>query len=435
MNARELRACAARLEEFLSKLLRGVGRSERRDHGTRYVQGLLLDGERKSIEPLAKRVPGGNVQGMQQFVGQSPWAWEPVRRLLAEQMEEELVPAAAWIVDDTGFPKQGQASVGVARQYSGTLGKVGNCQVAVAVHLATEEESMPLDWALYLPQAWIEDRERCRQAAVPESTPFRTKGELALELLDRLRGWGLRSQPILADAGYGNHTEFRQALANRQLPYVVGVESNTVVWDKPTQRVQPRRRVVRGRPPRPYYRGQPQALDELAAALPAEAWRAVTWRQGSRGAQRSRFAGRRVQPAHGHLHDRPELEPVWLLIEWPAGAEAPTKYWFSNLSEGVSLRRLVQLAKLRWRVEQNYQQLKEELGLDHYEGRGWQGWHHHVTLVCLAYAFLLRERQRHKKNSGPDLARGTAMFTEGPHSHLRHVPHPPSASTRSRLVR
>jgi SRSO17 transposase len=218
MKARDLQACADRLEEFLAKRLRGVGRAERRDQGARYVQGLWLDGERKSIEPLAQRVPGGNVQALQQFVGQSPWGWEPVRHLLAPQMEEELVPAAAWIVDDTGFPKQGQASVGVARQYSGTLGKVGNCQVAVAVHWATEEESMPLDWALYLPQAWVEDRERCRKAGVPESTPFRRKGELALELLDRLLGWGLQPQPLLADAGYGNHPAFRQGLVDRKLP-------------------------------------------------------------------------------------------------------------------------------------------------------------------------------------------------------------------------
>ncbi len=404
MKARDLQGCADRLEGFLSKLLGGVGRSERRHHGSLYVQGLLLDGERKSIEPLAQRVPGGNVQALQQFVGQSPWAWEPVRCLLAQQMQEELVPTAGWIVDDTGFPKQGKESVGVARQYSGTLGKVGNCQVAVAVHLAAPEQSMPLDWALYLPEAWIEDAERCRKAGVPQNTPFRTKVELALELIDHLLQWGLSRQPVLADAGYGNNTEFRQGLTNRQLQYVVGVESNTVVWEKPTQRVQPRRRVGRGRPRRPYYRGQPKALRDLAATLPADTWRTLTWRQGSRGPQRSRFAACRVQPAHGHVHHRPELEPVWLLLEWPAEAEAPTKYWFSNLPEGVSLRRLVQLAKLRWRVEQNYQQLKEELGLDHYEGRGWQGWHHHVTLVCLAYAFLLLERQRHKKNSSSNFA-------------------------------
>jgi SRSO17 transposase len=399
-----MQACADRLEEFLSKLLRHVGRSERRRHGALYVQGLLLDGERKSIEPLAQRVPGANVQALQQFVGQSPWAWEPVRRLLAQQMEEELLPAAAWIIDDTGFPKQGHESVGVARQYSGTLGRVGNCQVAVAVHLATAEESLPLDWALYLPQAWIEDGERCRKAGVPEDTPFRTKGELALELIDHLLGWGLQRQPLLADAGYGNSSEFRQGLEGRQLSYVVGIESSTGVWDRPTERVQPRRRGGRGRPRRPYYRGQPPTVSELAITLPAERWRSVTWRQGRRGPQQSRFAACRVQPAHGHVQDRPELQPLWLLIDWPAEAEAPTKYWFSNLPERMSLRRLVQLAKLRWRVEQNYQQLKEEMGLDLYEGRGWQGWHHHVTLVCLAYAFLLLERERHKKNSTSDFA-------------------------------
>ena len=404
MNSRQMEACADRLEEFLSKLLRHLGRSERRHHGALYVQGLLLDGERKSIEPLAQRLPDGNVQALQQFVGQSPWAWEPVRRLLAQQMEEELLPAAAWIVDDTGFPKQGHESVGVARQYSGTLGKVGNCQVAVAVHLATEEESVPLDWALYLPQAWIEDRERCRKAGIPKDTPFRAKGELALELIDHLLEWDLKAQPVLADAGYGNSAEFRQGLADRHLLYVVGVESSTAVWDRPTQRVQPRRRGRMGRPRRPYYRGEPQAVSQLAITLPPDRWRTVTWRQGSRGPQQSRFAACRVQPAHGHAHDRPELPRVWLLIEWPREVEAPSKYWFSNLPEGLSLRRLVQLAKLRWRVEQNYQQLKEELGLDHYEGRGWQGWHHHVTLVCMAYAFLLLERERNKKNSASDLA-------------------------------
>jgi SRSO17 transposase len=384
--------------------LAGVGRSERRHHGSLYVQGLLLDGERKSIEPLAERVPGGNVQALQQFVGQSPWAWEPVRRLLAQQMEEELLPAVAWIVDDTGFPKQGQESVGVARQYSGTLGKVGNCQVAVGMHLATEEESVPLDWALYLPQAWVEDAERCGKAGVPAPTTFRTKAELALELIDRLLEWGLKRQTVLADAGYGNNTQFREGLVDRQLQYVVGVESNTAVWEKPTQRVQPRRRTGRGGRRRPYYRGQPTALREVAATLSADQWRTVKWRQGTRGPQRSRFGACRVQPAHGHVKNQPEREPVWLLMEWPTGAEAPTKYWFSNLPEGISLRRLVQLAKLRWRVEQNYEQLKVELGLDHYEGRGWQGWHHHVTLVGLAYAFLLLERQRHKKNSGSDSA-------------------------------
>jgi SRSO17 transposase len=403
MNARQLAACAERLQEFLTTMLAGVGRAERRHHGALYVQGLLLDGERKSIEPRAGGVPDADVQALQQFVGQSPWAWEPVRRRLAQLMAQALRPAAAWVVDDTGFPKQGRHSVGVARQYSGSLGKVGNCQVAVAVHLSTETEGMPLNWALYLPQAWTDDAARCRQAGVPAPTLFRTRPELALDLVDQLLAWGLRRQPVLADVAYGNSTGFRQGLAKRGLQYVVGVESHTAVWDKPTVRVQPRRRPGRGRPRRSYYRGQPLALRDLAAALPPQAWRTITWRQGTRGPQRSRFTACRVQPAHGHARHQPELELVWLLIEWPADMAAPTKYWFSNLPEGVSWRRLVRLAKLRWRVEQNYQQLKEELGLDHYEGRGWQGWHHHVTLVCLAYAFLLLERRRLKKTPVPTL--------------------------------
>jgi len=422
MNARQLAACANRLQEFLTTMLAGVGRAERRHHGALYVQGLLLDGARKSIEPLAGRVPGANMQALQQFVGQSPWAWEPVRRQLARRMAAELRPAAAWIVDDTGFPKQGRHSVGVARQYSGTLGKVGNCQVAVTVHLSTATESMPLEWALYLPQAWTEDLARGRQARVPAPTRFRTKPELALELIDELLAWGLRRQPVLADAGYGNSSEFRAGLVRRGLQYMVGVESTTAVWVQPTSAVEPRRPIAHGQPRPPDSRTEPLALRKLAAALPLQAWRTLTWRQGSQGPQRSRFSACRVQPAHGHAHYQPELESVWLLIEWPAEAIAPTKYWFSNLPEEVSLRRLVRLAKLRWRVEQNYQQLKEELGLDHYEGRGWHGWHHHVTLVCLAYAFLLLERRRLKKNSSADIAGGATQSADGTDSHLRPLP-------------
>jgi SRSO17 transposase len=422
MNGRQLAACAERLPEFLTTMLAGVGRAERRHHGSLYVQGLLLDGERKSIEPLARRVPGAEVQALQQFVGQSPWAWEPVRRRLAQRMEQELRPAAAWIVDDTGFPKQGRHSVGVARQYSGRLGKVGNCQVAVTVHLSTATESMPLDWALYLPQAWTADIARGRQAGVPTPTAFRTKPELALDLIDQLLVWGLRRQPVLADAGYGNNSEFRAGLARRGLQYMVGVESTTAVWEQPTQPLPAHRRNGRGRPRPPYSRGQPLALRQLALALPSQTWRTLTWRQGTQGPQRSRFAACRVQPAHGHAHHQPELEPVWVLIAWPADLAAPTKYWFSNLPEGSSLCRLVRLAKLRWRVEQNYQQLKEELGLDHYEGRGWQGWHHHVTLVCLAYAFLLLERRRLKKNSTADFARGAPMSANGADAHVRPLP-------------
>src|SRR3990172_2299820 len=257
MNRQAMGACAERLEQFLSSLLAPVGRAERRQHGEAYIQGLLLDGERKSIEPMAARVPGGNVQALQQFVGQSPWAWEPVRKLLAQQMSERLLPAAGWIVDDTGFPKQGSKSVGVARQYSGPWGKVGNCQIAVSVHLTTPEESLPLYWALYLPESWMADRGRCRKVGIPEGTPFRTKSELVLELIDQLLGWGLEAQPVLADVAYGNNTEFRQALAARRLRYVVGVESTTTAWLAPARKGQPPRRQKIGRPRGGSFPGRP----------------------------------------------------------------------------------------------------------------------------------------------------------------------------------
>jgi SRSO17 transposase len=404
MNEKQLQACNHRLETFMTELLTGIGRSERRGHGALYIQGLLLDGERKSIEPLAVRVPGGNVQALQQFVGQSPWAWEPVREQLAQRMQEALLPVAGWIIDDTGFPKQGSDSVGVARQYSGTLGKVGNCQIAVSIHLTTEEESTPLDWALYLPREWTDDPERCLKAGVPERTLFCTKPELALTLTDQLRQWGLTRLPVLADTAYGRSTEFRQGLVDRQLQYVVGVDPDTAIWTEQTRRIQPPRKGGKGRPPAPYYKDKPTGLEAMAPTQPAREWKNVRWREGSKGPQESRFAARRVQPAHGHACNQAELEEVWVLIEWPTDEKAPIKYWFSNLPPDTSLKRLVRLAKLRWRVEQNYQQLKEELGLDHYEGRGWRGWHHHVTLVCLAYAFLLLERQRRKKNSDDDSA-------------------------------
>ena len=217
MNQHARRACAERLEQFLSSWLVPVGRPERRQHGKTYIQGRLLDGERKSSEPMAARVPAGNVQALQQFVGQSPWAWEPVRQRLAPQLSERLLPTAGWIVDDTGFPKQGRESVGVARQYSGTLGKVGNCQVAVSVHLTTPEESLPLPGALYLPESWLAERERCRKVGIPEGTPFRTKPAWALELIDQLLGWGLGAPPLRAEVAYGNNPEFRQAWAARRL--------------------------------------------------------------------------------------------------------------------------------------------------------------------------------------------------------------------------
>jgi len=346
-------------------------------------------------------------------LGQSPWAWEPLRGATARKsptrqsrygdgaMTTLLGARGCWIVDDTGFPKQGRHSVGVARQYCGTLGKRGNCQVGVSLSYATPKGAMPLEWALYLPKEWTDDRARCQRVAVPAEVAFQTKWQLALGLMDELLFRGVPApEVVVADAGYGNITEFRQELRERQLPYVVEVESTLVAWTEPHQRQQPVRRAGQlGRPRVSKYRDAPLPANvkTIALALPWSAWRKVTWREGTKGKMSSRFARLRVQPAHDWQQGKEELPVVWLLMEWPKEAQAPTKYWLSDLPEETSLHRLVRWAKSRWAVELNYREMKDHLGLDHFEGRGWAGWHHHVTMVMLAFAFLLRERLRRRK--------------------------------------
>jgi SRSO17 transposase len=403
MTESEIAKCRARLEQFLADLLEPLGRRERRHWGEVYVRGLLLDGERKSIEPMAARLPEGNVQAMQQLIGQSPWGWAPVWQRLAQRMTAELAPDPVWVIDDTGFPKQGHHSVGVARQYSGTLGKTANCQVAVSLHQTAGEESTILDWRLYLPESWTQDPERRAAAGIPAEVKFHTKWELALELIDEARKWGLRCGMALADSGYGEVTEFRQGLEARQLPYAVGIPSTLGVWAKPP-RLRKLKAPGRGRPPRVYHYDEqrPCAVREVAEKAPG--WKQVRWREGTKGWLASRFYARRVQPSHGFHEGQPPHREVWLLVEGPPGEKDPTKYFLCDLPEHYSLRRLVRIVKSRWKIEQDYQQLKEELGLDHYEGRNWNGWHHHVTLVMLAHAFLTLERLRSKKNFWVDPA-------------------------------
>jgi SRSO17 transposase len=401
MTESEIEKCRKRLEQFLADLLEPLGRRERRHWGSVYVRGLLLDGERKSIEPMAARLPEGNAQAMQQLIGQSPWLWTPVWQRLAQRMTGELTPEPVWVIDDTGFPKQGRHSVGVARQYSGTLGKTANCQVAVSLHQVAGEEGTILDWRLYLPESWTQDGQRRTEAGIPAEVKFRTKWQLALELIDEARTWGLRCGVVLADAGYGEATEFRQGLEDRQLPYAVGIPSTVRVWTKP-----PRVRKTRGRGRRPqvyqYGEQRPGAVREVAEK--ARGWKQVRWREGTKGWLQSRFYAARVQPAHGFDDGDPPHREVWLLVEWPPGEKEPTKYFLCDLPKTYRLRRRVRVAKSRWKIEQDYQQLKEELGLDHYEGRNWTGWHHHVTLVMLAHAFLTLEMLRSKKNFWVDPA-------------------------------
>ena len=386
-----------RLAGFLGEMLTVLGRSERQRWGDVYVRGLLTTGERKATATMASRVSDGNVQAMQQFIGQSPWPWEPLRQRLAQRLVAALQPVAAWVIDDTGFPKKGTHSVGVARQYSGTMGKVGNCQVAVSLHYATDDAAVPVDFALYLPEEWLEPEQRAA-AAIPDDVTFQPKWALALALIDQAREWGVPAGVITADAGYGNSTDFRTGLADRNLPFVVGIQSTTGVWPDEGNLVSaPRGR--RGRPRlKPLEVGPPVSVADLSRSWLPERWQRVMWREGTKGEMTSRFAAARVLPSHGYQHSRPKEGTRWLLVEWPENEPAPTKYWLADLPEDTTLVGLVRLAKIRWWIEQGYQQLKDELGLDHYEGRTWQGWHHHVTLTMLAFGFLILEALYRKKN-------------------------------------
>ena len=373
-----------------------VRREQRRWSGA-YLRGLMLDGKRKSIEPMAARLPDGDEQGLQQFVNQSPWDERVVRANLARRMVAELAPDA-WIVDDTGFPKKGGFSVGVGRQYSGTLGRVDNCQVGVSVNAASDEASCPLDWRIFLPEAWDDDQERRAKAHVPDEVRHREKWRLALDMIDELMAWGLVPPLVCADAGYGEITAFRQGLDDRQIAYVVQVKAGTSAFP---EQVAPQRPQWsgRGRPPGARYRDEPSSLKDLVLAAGKRSARGVTWREGSHGRMHSRFIALRVRPAHrelraaAHATDT-ELAVRWLLAEWPSDADAPTDYWLSSLPADTDLKTLVRLAKLRWRIEHDYRELKHALGLDHFEGRSYRGWHHHVTCVSVAHAFLTLERRR-----------------------------------------
>jgi SRSO17 transposase len=409
MKPREIEQFRSKLEAFLADVVLSMGRIERKQHAAEYIRGLLMDGERKSIEPMANRLPGGDVQALQQFVNQSPWPFEGVRASLARKVEQEFVPEAYWLIDEVSFPKQGEHSVGVARQYCGALGKTANCQVAVTLDLGIEESSTPLDWALYLPEKWANDRVRRKEAGVPEEVTFRTKPELALDLIDEVKGWGLQGRLVLADSAYGDGFEFRQGLRDRGLDYVVQVSGDLTAW---TEDPHPAKPPMKGKgqiPRKRFYADDfPPAptLLQIAKDLPSRSWKTVTWREGTKGPLSSRFARVVVWMANGLAQGKTLVVPSdELLIEWPEGEKEPRKYWLSSLTpQRTSFRGLVRKAKGRYRVEQDYEEMKGEVGLDHFEGRSWQGWHHHVTLVTLAYAFLMLEKMGKKKNFWIDVA-------------------------------
>lgn len=403
LSERELARVRGRLVEFTGEMFASMARKDQRAWGECYVRGLMLDGKRKSIEPMAARLADGDEQCLQQFVNQSPWDEVPVRRALARRMSREL-SAEAWVIDDTGFPKFGKHSVGVARQYSGCLGKVGNCQIGVSINAATEDASCPLDWRLFIPKEWDEpsafNQDRRQKASLPEDVHHVEKWRLALEMIDELIAWGIKPPVLLGDGAYGDTTELRSGLEDRELEYVLDVKGTTSAYREDVKPTQPPKPKGRGRPPALRYREDPSSLKALALAAGKHAAIGVTWREGTRGKMNSRFLALRVRPANIDLrraaHEAGEELPVrWLICEWPAKEPEPTKYWLSNLPADTELGQLVRLAKMRFRIEQDYRELKDALGLDHFEGRGWRGWNHHVTLVSVAHAFLTLERRRH----------------------------------------
>ena len=393
-----------RFAAYIEGLAKAAGHADRKVPLKNYCTGLLLPGERKSVEPMAARLAPDNVQRMHQslhhLVADAPWSdpaiIEQVRSYVLSAMKSKG-PVQAWIVDDTGFPKKGTHSVGVARQYCGQVGKQDNCRVAVSLSVSTNTASLPIAWRLYLPEAWAHDAERRQQAGVPEQIRFQTKPEIALEQIRQAVADEVTRVPVLADAGYGIDSKFRAGITALGLPYVVGVQSSTSIWAPGKAPLPAKPWCGQGRPPRLLRRSkhhQPLSALELALSLPSTVWKTITWRAGTKQPLRSRFAALRVRPAHRD-HERAEPYPEeWLLMEWPKAESEPTKYWLSTLPASTSVRELVRIAKHRWIIERDYEELKQELGLGHYEGRGWRGFHHHATLCIAAYGFLVAERSR-----------------------------------------
>ena len=359
-----------------------------------YCTGLLLPSERKSVEPMAALTAptrtAAQHQSLLHFVGQGDWSDEAVM----ERIRAHAIPPieahgaiSAWIVDDTGFPKKGKHSVGVARQYCGQLGKQDNCQVAVSLSIANDHASLPVAYRLYLPQSWANDDARRTKAGVPEEIEFKTKPQIALEQIKWACEAGLPRGVLIIDAGYGVEAKFRNEISALKLKYVAGVKTTNTVWVPETLASPHAANARRGA-----NESTPISVEKLALALPMNGWRTIRWREGTNAVLSSRFARVRVRSAHDRLAAKETVPEEWLLIEWPPDEKTPTKFWLSTLGARVTFAHLVRTAKLRWRIERDYLELKQEIGLGHFEGRGWRGFHHHATLCIAAYAFLAAER-------------------------------------------
>jgi SRSO17 transposase len=388
-------AMEARLGEFLSgRIGRHLGRREQKESFALYAHGILADGERKSVEPIAARAtgsggdekPGVLCERMQarllNFLRDSPWDDRGVRREAARYVIGELEkqePVTTWIIDDTGFPKQGKHSVGVQRQYTGTLGKIGNCQIGVSLTIATKHEHVPIDFALYMPKSWTDDPLRREKSRVPDDLVFKTKPELGLDLITRAVEDKIPGDIVLVDAAYGGSSDFRNTVRMFGFDLGVAVTASTRVW------------LLDGIERR---RGDPLRAQDLGVELGRRAFRRLTWRIGAGGKLSSHFAFRRVKVAHDDGTDAGDREPLWLIMEWPEGETKPTKFILTTLPRRMSKKQIVRIVKERWRTERAYEELKGELGLDHFEGRSFPGWHHHISVVLSCYAFIVSERVR-----------------------------------------
>jgi SRSO17 transposase len=395
--AKEMPAAEARerLVAFVEGVVAPLAHVRQRENALLYVRGLVEQGGRKSLQPTLFRLgePSARYESLQQFLADSPWDPNALVRACAERVAPELA-VSAWVVDDTGFPKDGVHSPGVKRQWSGTLGKIDNCQIAVSLHAVGERGTVPLGWALYLPEEWSRDERRRRAAKIPERVRFQTKPELAGTLVEQAAGWRIPLAPVLADSAYGEDTRFRSRLAALELEYLVAIQAATTVYPPGTHFALPERNGATGRPPTVARADrQPLTARALAQQLPAEAWQRVPCRTTPAGEQvESRFTFLRLVAAHPVRRDYQPPREEWLIIEWPEQTDAPSDYWLSNLPAEAEPERLARLARLRWQIELDYRQLKGELGLDHYEGRSYLGFHHHCALVTCAHAFLTLER-------------------------------------------
>ncbi len=393
MNRMSEEKAEVRFAAYVAGLASVLGHADRIGPLRDYCTGLILPGERKSVEPMAARTAPSRTaaqhQSLLHFVGVASWSDEKVLAKVREMVLPSMQrhgPIKAWIIDDTGFPKQGKHSVGVQHQYCGQLGKKANCQVAVSLSIANHSASLPVAYRLYLPREWIKDKARRNKAGVPRDIVFKTKPEIALEQIRWACEAGLPRGVALTDASYGTDSRLRTGMTALGVSYVVGIQPKILVWPPGTG---PRRR---GKPLR--HRDEPDLISakRLAHDLPKDAWHTIRWREGSAEWLSSRFARVRVRVGHSQL--MPELlSQEWLLVEWPEGEAAPTKYWLSTLPADIGFRELVDFAKLRWRIERDYLELKQEVGLGHYEGRGWRGFHHHATMCIAAYGFLISERE------------------------------------------